>query len=39
MNANSKFVKILLFSTLLGTMGTTDGYSALFASNASISQQ
>lgn len=39
MKANSKFVKVLLFSTLLGTIGTTNGYSALFASNASIAQQ
>ncbi|OUO51806.1 SusC/RagA family TonB-linked outer membrane protein [Parabacteroides sp. An277] len=39
MKANSKFVRILLLSTMLGTTGATNGNAALFASNASISQQ
>lgn len=39
MKANSKFVRILLLSTMLGTTGATNGNTALFASNASISQQ
>lgn len=39
MKSNSKFVRILLLSTMLGTTGATNGNAALFASNASISQQ
>ena len=39
MKANSKFVRILLLSTMLRTTGATNGNAALFASNASISQQ